>query len=366
MTLNLCAKNKKILTEETLRKRLFPDNHKTPYWDYDFNKLSCGVEVEYLIGDAIVNDKLMKRDQYLRLITELEKHGFKNRGLGDQQYRVSKDIENGFIAIKPDFAFHILELAFPPFNSIETFSKILNETTWLIDSILQQQNLTRINSFIINPNLIDEDKSFVNQERLDGYISIIKEIKKRDHLEFSEPLFPACIAAIHIHLNASSEVDLRLIPFMYEMEPIIINKFNKFINYNTRYFGNNIRALIYNHTFGKNYFLSGFPSKIPRDLKSYTELYNNSDPIFPKDPFFPVRDYSFIRPTTFNTMEFRSLDTILDNSKILHAIAWRILQLAYSVTRGRRDNRIKKDSFLLCQSEVTKVIPKKFLKFLQE
>ena len=65
----------------------------------------------------------------------------------------------------------------------------------------------------------------------------------------------------------------------------------------------------------------------PDSLSTLSDLMNKSRKVFPGDPFFPVRDMSFIRPTKFGTLEFRSSCSFRDLNLIIEIANWRVAQV---------------------------------------
>jgi hypothetical protein len=72
-------------------------------------------------------------------------------------------------------------------------------------------------------------------------------------------------------------------------------------------------------------------------MRDYLEALNTSDPAFPKDKFFPVRDVSYIRPSRYGTIEFRSACSAPIVTDIIEICAWRITQLvaAHHLAKGQ-------------------------------
>lgn len=314
------------MTEERLRAHWFA-GPQVPFWDYDPAKITMGVEIEYFIarGD-VANFTLATRDDYLKVRDYLiDKRGYMDRNLHDQPGRVSKDTRVGFIAIKPDFAWHILEVSLPPRSSIAELGELIASVQADIDTALREHGLIRLGiSCLPGPRKVE----LVGQERLSEFTSAAHARLGNAAVTdpFCDPLFPAFTAATHVHLNAYNEQALSLWPALFAIEAgggEIYCRGKTFAGITVE----SVRSEFLNRAMGAEYRLKAIPDMIPRNISDYVELMNTSTFAFPNDRFFPVRDVSYIRPSKYGTIEFRSACTVPGIDEILEIVSWRVTQL---------------------------------------
>jgi len=310
------------MTVEKLRKHLF-EKTKAKFWDYDANQISVGVEVEYFIARATdASFQLATESEYMDTIICLKKdHGYHDRGLPDQPGRVSRDTDSGFVVIKPDFAWHILEISLPPRKTPGEISQLLYNVLHEVDCALSKAKLKRLDISC----LPDRPKSMdlVKLDRL-GQISQTFQPRRSDR-PTQDPTFPAYIAATHVHLNVSSESTLTMMPRLYALDRIINEKFNRARTFCGQSY-ENVRTSMYRDTLGEDYLLHTYPIKPATNLAELSDQMNRSPKLFPMDTFFPVRDMSYIRPTRYGTLEFRSACSYKNVEKIEEIVRWRLAQ----------------------------------------
>ena len=318
------------MTPERLRDYWFGGS-RVPFWNYDPAKLTMGLELEYFIGEVGVagevgmgkgqNFKLATRLQYLEVISYLIKHeGYSDLELQDQPGRVSKDTAHGFIAIKPDFAWHILEIALPPRHTLEELRHLLVETFKEVDRALAKCGLHRLDMSCL-PD-VPETMDLVELDRLSGYRPKSEQHKNGDALQ----VFPALIAATHVHINCSDEYSLKRMPLLYESDRVAQSQYTRAKYFRGQEFAN-VRTMFYEESFGQEYLLRTNPKTIPDSVEAYCDQFNQSAKIFPHDKFFAARDMSYIRPTRHGTFEFRSACSYLDIEKILAIALFRRAQV---------------------------------------
>ncbi|MCX6119881.1 MAG: hypothetical protein NT027_20290 [Proteobacteria bacterium] len=310
-------KSNDLMTPERLRNYWF-SNQRVPFWNYDPNQLTIGLEIEYFIakvhGDTFT---LASKAQYLEVINHLVSNsGYVDRQLKDQPGRVSKDTSNGFIAIKPDFAWHILEIALPPRHTIPEIRALLESTFHDVDQALAKVGLERLDLSCL-PD-VPEKMDLVELDRLSGYQVESKQHSSCNALAF----FPALIAATHVHINCCNEESLSKVPKLYEWEPKAQKLFTRAKEFQRKVYPN-VRSTFYETAFGEKYLLRTTPSKVPSSLNDYVDLLNSSSKLFPNDPFFAVRDMSYIRPTRHGTFEFRSSCSYKNIEEILMIATFR-------------------------------------------
>ncbi len=347
------------MTAEILRHHLF-GGPQVPFWNYDPAQLSIGIEVEYFIGDIQSGGhfKLATKVDFLNVIEVLKRdHGYMDHGLHDQPGRVSKDTEAGFIAIKPDFAWHILEISFPPRKSSQGLRNIMTKVFSEVDDALDKVGLERldISALPSSPEIID----LVELDRLRSFSESVEQ--KTEKNPFLDPFFPALIVATHVHINSCNENSICLLPTLYKQEKSSFLKFNR----STSYAGievPSVRDEFLRKTMGDTYLLKGLLETPPGSLDEYVDLMNRSRHAFPNDKFFPVRDVSYIRPSRYGTFEFRAACSTKSINRIIQMVQWRILQLLKSMEitkNGLEENqaaKVAEVASLRCQF-FTEVVP---------
>jgi len=325
----------KPMTPECLRRHLF-DKGRVPFWNYDPHKLTIGVEVEYFIASGNEQDfKLATQNQYLQVRDFLiSQRGYQDRHLEDQPGRISKDTETGYIAIKPDFAWHILEIALPPRRNTSEIGMLLVEVFLDIDAALASVGLKRLDLSCL-PR-VPEDMEILELGRLKSYLHSPTNSK----FDSAYRLFPALIAATHIHLNCSDENSLRWLPGLYKLDRNVKSLIVRPAEFEGKIFLNP-REYFYSNALGLNYGLAAVPETIPYSIETYVDQYNKTTRLFPEDKFFPARDLSFIRPTKYGTLEFRSACSFNSVEKILKIVNIRMEHLLECFSKYDESNKGK-------------------------
>jgi hypothetical protein len=314
------------MTEERLHAHWF-GGPQVPFWNYDPAKITMGVEIEYFIarGDD-ASFTLATREDYRKVRDYLiDKLGYIDRNLHDQPGRVSKDTHLGFIAIKPDFAWHILEVSLPPRSAIAELGALIDSVQIDIDTALREHGLRRLGiSCLPGPRKVE----LVGQERLSEFASAaharLGMAAKTD--PFCDPMFPAYTAATHVHLNAFNEQALSLWPVLFAIEAgagEIYCRGKTFAGVTVE----SVRSEFLNRAMGADYRLKAIPDMKPQNISDYVGLMNSSTFAFPHDRFFPVRDVSYVRPSKYGTIEFRSACTAPAVEQIQEIVCWRVIQL---------------------------------------
>ncbi len=324
-----------VMTADRLRAYWF-GGQQVPFWNYDPAQLTIGLEIEYFIAKVHGNTfELATKKQYMEAIGHLvADSGYHDRDLKDQPGRISKDTERGFIAIKPDFAWHILEIALPPRRAIEDIRTLLDKTFAEVDAALAKVGLERLDMSCL-PD-VPVKMELVELDRLSSHVGILE--KNATDSPFYTAVFPALIVATHLHLNIFREEDLQVLPILYESEPEAISLFVReqvFRNNLER----NLRGKFYETAYGDMYALRTIPKSIPETIGQYCDLLNVSPRLFPNHSFFPVRDMSYIRPTRYGTFEFRSSCSFRSVDKLLDIVLYRRAQVLRAFDHKMRHGR---------------------------
>ena len=311
------------MSTERLREYLF-GSPKAKFWDYDPDKLTIGIEVEYFVAKISPDGfQLAKRDEYLSVVSELVgHHGYIDRGLPDQPGRISRDVDMGFVVIKPDFAWHILEVSLPPCKSLDEIETLLQDVLCTVDAVLAKFGLERLDL-----SCLSDPPSSIDLVKLDRLGQISETFKpKTAERPTQDPEFPAYVAATHVHLNVSNEQVLAYFPMLYHLDRLIASRFTR----GKLFMGQNyvkVRKALYRDTLGSDYLLHTYPPAPATSLNELCDQMNRSPKLFPRDGFFPVRDMSYIRPTRYGTLEFRSACSFNHVDKIIDIVKWRQAQI---------------------------------------
>jgi hypothetical protein len=314
-----------IMTPERLRAHWFGKN-RVPFWNYDPAQLTLGLEIEYFIAHVDPSTSkftLATKKQYMEVISHLMRDfGYTDHNLKDQPGRVSKDTKLGFIAIKPDFAWHILEIALPPRHETSEIRDLLVSTFRDVDKALARVGLERLDLSCL-PD-VPEKMELVELDRLSAHVTLLKE--HSDGSQYAIPVFPALIAATHIHANIFNEDTLNNLPSLYESELEALSRFTRKQNFKG-IVANNHRSRLYEASLGHQYRLRTVPTRIPSNAREFSVLFNESPKLFPNDSFFPSRDLSYIRPTRHGTFEFRSSCTFKAVDEVMAILNFRRNQI---------------------------------------
>ena len=323
------------MTVERLRQHLF-GGPQVPFWNYDPDQITAGVEIEYFIAQTYDDGsfKLATKDEYLEVMEHLKNDfGYKDRKLLDQPGRVSRDTESGFIAIKPDFAWHILEISLPPRKHLAELRKLLDQVFMEIDTALSKVKLSRLD----RASLPDVPDNF-DLVALDRLGQISETFISNPTMPTAIPVFPALITATHVHLNVFNEDAYKALKSLYETDAIISRKFTRPAIFRGQQY-QDLRGALYKETLGPNYLMCDRPSVVPASLQDVCDLMNRSSKLFPHDRFYPVRDMTLIRGSKYGTLEFRSSCSFVAAESIIEIVKWRITQVlaAYSHVHAREN-----------------------------
>jgi len=315
------------MTEERLRAHWF-GGLQAPFWNYNPAELTMGVELEYFIarGDE-KNFILANKQEYFETIRHLTSgNRYKDHKLHDQPGRISKDTRAGYVAIKPDFAWHILEISLPPRPSITQMRELVEETLGEVDAALAAAGLKRLQISCLPhpPPQVD----LVELERMSAFTQSVtqKAAEGSSFDPFVDPLFPAYMVSTHVHFNAFDLSALSLWPSLFAIEAEVGEIYCRARSFSGRDV-RSVRTEFMKKTMGSGYKLKGIPDPVPTSIEDYVLAMNTSTRAFPKDPFFPVRDVSYIRPSRYGTIEFRSACSAYAVDEIIEIICWRMMQL---------------------------------------
>lgn len=221
----------------------------------------------------------------------------------------------GNLEIKNDYCTHILEFAFPPViqpsDFITLFADIENQTRHLFDVL----GLT-----VVPGGVIEIPREFHICPSHDDSGQRTKQVLSRalPHKPLANLNFNAAIAATQIHLDLFDEKIYGCLPILYDLEYIIPLCFSE----STNLFGcaaHCIRPLVYFDNFEDAYLANAVPISIPHSKAEYERLLGKTKGF--------IRDYSFIAPTAYRTIEFRTGCSQKDVNHILEMVAFRVVAL---------------------------------------
>ena len=210
------------LTAERLRHHLF-SRSAYPHWRYRRDELLFGVEVEYHVAQKGNRNRLFRKADFEALLRLLHRYGYAKYETADHHWKVSKDTELGYIMVKPDFAFHILEITLPPRSDLVVLADMLKNVLQEVDSCLDKLGFERLRDSFLDLNI--SEMELVKIPRYEDYLNYSREHSGQNR--FSELYFPAFMVATHVHLNVSSEETLRLMPILYELEWMALTLFDR-------------------------------------------------------------------------------------------------------------------------------------------
>ncbi len=305
---------------------LFPKAKIMP-WKNDWKKITFGIELEFFIIKKNSHDSLIPAtEKDFQLVLDLFEKHFHYKGRRDfgGPYRFSIDDEFGYVSIRPDFSFHILEISFSPVNSAQALAKQFQFWITTLDNILSQAGLKRFQKSYWEGLLVRDN--IVALDRLKGHVEMLDKRRQKNASPLCDSFFPGRIVSTHVHLNLSQD-DLALLPALYELEWFVPRFFNQHTPVSK-----DVRTLLYEINLGADYLLKTIPASPPTNIEGLIELYHQSPGLFPNDPNGAVRDLSYIRPRAIGTFEFRSADSLGTLEELLDLVGFRMLQLLYAKT----------------------------------
>jgi hypothetical protein len=304
---------------------------KYPHYGGDLNNLIFGIETEYIVRHKLDRERYLSRMEFETVCNTLKsKYGYKSRSVDDIA-RLSIDTELGFVCIKPDFAYNILEISYPPRRAPDELRDLIEKITDQIDTSLSEIGFTRAESSVVPRTPFNFD--LVEFERHSLWLTFFTKRNEKSS-PFFFPEYPAMTAATQVHLNILDETFFARLPLMYELEWFAVSRFSKSRIFNEQK-NTCSRVLLVDTTLGKDYPLRTVPSKVPNSIEQYLDLLLQTPKYFPKDPFYPSKDYTFIRPRPFGSVEFRSTCSQSSVEDQLKICAFRALQVAYASVQNK-------------------------------
>lgn len=255
---------------------------------------SFGIEQEHFLLKA---GDVPTADDIVTLFIRLAK-----RGLGSYVQptdgtagMVVRKMALGQLEIKTDGCTHVLEVAFPPLCHPAELLALYEETWGSIREEIIPLGLTLIEGGCLPNELGNYQKFPVSAEAQSRQQRLM--MRPMPQKQFSVALLSTVMAATHVHLPTTDTSDYALLPFLYSYEylvPLLFSRSHEFRGHQAQC----VRALMYRDSFADSYAATAFPTRIPNSPESHQALVDASESF--------VRDYSFIVPRSFGTLEFRT------------------------------------------------------------
>jgi len=223
---------------------------------------------------------------------------------------VNHDMAGGYIAIKNDFCTHILEVSLPPLKSVVTLSNIYNDTWGMLDAVLKKHGIHRKLGGSLSS--LPENWETVPSKRLEWFKS---RSTSKPTPEYWHRDFGAFICSTQIHLNVLDENFYEFLPKLYSFEyltPLLFSNSHEFNAKNAHC----VRPLVYRDNYPSSYIANAYPKKIPSCKKQYEQMISSTKDF--------IRDYTFIAPRRFGSIEFRAACSQDDFSQIMELAALKV------------------------------------------
>ena len=259
----------------------------------DMTHRPFGVEQEHFILHS--DGSAPSHSEIDTLYERLKRHGFQTRGTDSNGRILSLALacEDGSLIVCNDSCTHILEVAFPVFNSLELFRNAYVETWELLKSELQPLGLRIHYGGVLDPRPEifwrpkDTDSTY---ERLQRFLA-----RPPQQSPLYNQRFPACCAATQVSLTITHPEAYRLLPSYYAFEflsPLIFSNSAEFLGVRRHC----VRPLALMQNYPDDDPLVGIPRNIPQDEHEYGQLKKRTN----------NRDHSFVSIRGKNRVEFRS------------------------------------------------------------
>jgi hypothetical protein len=255
---------------------------------------SFGLEQEHFI---LKNGAAPSPADVVELFTRLARRGLGvyERPTDGTAGVVALETRSGRLEIKTDGFTHVLEVAFPPLRYPSELLTLYNEVWGGIRQEIEPLGLALQMGGCLPDELVDRQSFPVSADSLERQRVLLT--REMPHEPFSVDLLSAVMCATHVHLPAASPGVYGLLPFLYSYEyliPLLFSTSHEFRGQTAHC----VRPLMYRDSFTDSYPATAFPVQVPDSLDAHRALIAASHPF--------VRDYSFIVPRSFGTVEFRT------------------------------------------------------------
>lgn len=280
-------------------------------WNHDPSKLVVGIEQEHFV---FKQGRAPTREEMHEVFRELTVHGFSSRKTDSagRPLQVNRDVGTGYVAIKNDYCTHIIEAALPASSDPEELREVYVDTWSCINEVLARHDM-HIHYGAILSSLPDPLHLMPN-ERLEWQLN--RPLPPGDS-PFKNRHFAALITATQTHFNILEPSFYPMLTNLYNLDylvPLLYS--NSGMKENGAPYC--ARPLVYRANYSQSYLASCIPTTIPKTEAEYQDLITKSEDF--------VRDYSYIAPRSFGSVEFRlacsqnSVDDILELSALRMAI----------------------------------------------
>lgn len=223
-----------------------------------------------------------------------------------------KQTEWGPLVILNDSCTHIVEVAFPKIDSLDTFRKLYEETWEALEQHMRSLDLQiRYGGALPQAPAITHWRPKNSDPTGERLIAFTK--REPIYNPLFSPDFPACFAATHVSLNIPDDQAIAMLPYLYAHEHHVPQEFS-----NSKSFqgisAHCIRPLAWYANFQQPYPLLGIPDPIPRTLEDYSMARAACT----------RRDYSFIAIRDTSRVEFRSSCSQNSLDDILRLLQFRL------------------------------------------
>lgn len=275
-------------------------------------KTTIGVEQEHFVFRNGLPPQPADMEALFRMLTA--------KGFAVCDYRhdgtigaVSQPTSSGPVIIKNDGCTHVLEVAFPPLFH-PGHLRTLYEDVW--GSL--QASLDRLGMTIqyggcleqLPPGTVLYPPTEAAQRRQQKLLK-----RPLPDAPFAVSSLSPVMCATHIHIGLPDALRFRLLPTLYRYEylvPLLYSTSPSFRNQSVHC----ARPLIYRDSFQSDYQACAFPADIPTNSSSYQQMLHRTTPF--------IRDYTFIAPREFGTLEFRTSCSQTHVQPILELIGFRL------------------------------------------
>jgi hypothetical protein len=308
---------------------------KWPMWNEMPSGLRVGVEEEHFIfrNDGQVPSIEDTKNFFEELVSSgLTPKSFDTDG---RPLSVSLETNDGYTSIKNDFCTHIIEVAVPP----------RQQALHLLDAMRSPWN--SVSQAALKCGLTIHTGAIL--EKLPKNFQLLPHprrewLPKRPTPQSSlhcHKYFNIMMCSTQIHLNILAPKLFEFLPALYAAEYLIPLAYTN--SKGTSAKAHCLRPLIWQDSFIAEYKVFGFPSEVPASEEQYAAFLESSSDY--------QRDYTFIAPREFGTVEFRA-GCAQDNFQDTLALAALRIAIVLAVYKGLINSRpdAKETFFKACRS----------------
>jgi hypothetical protein len=309
---------------------------KLTSWDGDFSSLKIGLEQEHFI---LKNRTVPTLSEVKAVFQDLIRQGFVARSFDadNEPLSANMDFSSGYVSIKNDFCTHVIEIAFPPLSEPEEIEAIYESVWKSVKEALAKNKIS-----IIPGAAIADELSAVNlvpHKRIEWYANR-RNPEPKPTLWFKHPTTLMC--ATQIHMNILNESFFSKLPSLYSLEYLIPLAFSN----SPKLLGEQYhcaRPLIWRDNRPVDYPLWDYCDYIPTSKKEYGKLIAQTKAF--------ERDFSFIAPRDYGSVEFRTACSQDNIQSILELIALRIgIYLYVSHFSNSSSFATREEFYKVCQN----------------